>query len=108
MRPRSSDQIAGGGMKMDNMALARQMIDFYKSSFDNAFQAFAILQEQAEKMLQTFLLQNNWLPDEGRKVIDEWGHVYERGLADFEEKVNEHFTKVEAFFAKAQAEKNSK
>lgn len=90
---------------MENVALARQIICFYKSSFDNSFKAFTIMQEQTERMLQTFLLQNSWLPDEGRKVIDEWGHVYERGCADFKEKVNEHFMKVEGFFTKAQAEK---
>lgn len=88
---------------MDNMLLARHLINFYKSSFDNTFQALTIMQEQAEKMLQTFLLQNSWLPEEGRKLIEDWANIYQQGRADFKDKADEHFRKVEDFLAKAKA-----
>ncbi|HOC59950.1 MAG TPA: hypothetical protein PKN70_08370 [Smithellaceae bacterium] len=89
---------------MDNMLLARHLINFYKSSFDNTFQALTIMQEQAEKMLQTFLLQNSWLPEEGRKLIKDWANIYQQRRAEFKDQADEHFRKVEDFLAKAEAE----
>lgn len=84
---------------MDNKIMARQIINFHKSTFDNTFNALAIMQEQAEKMSQIFLTQADWLPTEGRKVINDWVSNYKRGRNDFKIAADESFKKVDAFFA---------
>ena len=84
---------------MDNKVMAKQMINFHKSTFDNTFSAMVIMQEQAEKMSQIFLTQLDWLPAEGRKVINEWISIYKKGRNDLKAAADKNFKKVDAYFA---------
>ena len=84
---------------MDTGKIAKQMIDFHKASFDNTFNAMVMLQEQTEKMVSTLLDQSTWLPEEGRKAINEWVNAYKKGREDFRKAVDENFKKVEDFFS---------
>jgi hypothetical protein len=84
---------------MENKIIVKQIIDFHKSTFDNTFNSFAILQRQAEKMVQTFLQQATWLPAEGKAAINEWVNVYNKGRIGFKEAVDNNYKKVEAYFA---------
>jgi len=86
---------------VEPLQIAKQMIDFNKSSFDNTFTAMMLLQEQTEKMVNSFLSQANWLPEEARKTLDEWLASYKKGRDDFKKIVDESFQKVEEYFAKA-------
>jgi uncharacterized coiled-coil DUF342 family protein len=54
----------------------------------------AMLQAQTEKTFQTSLEQTFWLPEEGRKMIDEWLESYKRGRDDFKKAVDENFQKI--------------
>ena len=75
------------------------MIEFNKAAFDNSFNAMMMLQEQSEKMVNTFLEQASWLPEEGTKAINEWVKAYKKGREDFKKLIDENFKKVEDFFA---------
>jgi hypothetical protein len=86
---------------MDSGKFAKQMIDFYKATFDNSFNAMVMLQEQTEKTLKTALDQTTWLPAEGKKVIDEWAKAYKQGRDEFKKVVEENFKKVEDYFNQA-------
>lgn len=81
------------------------MIDFQKATFDNSFSAMSALQEQGEKMVNVFLDQANWLPEEGRKAVSNWIDAYKEGRGKFKEAVEENFEKVEEYFSKT--EKNT-
>ena len=84
---------------MDQKQLFKQMLDFQKTTFDNSFNAMVLLQEQTEKASVTLLDQATWLPEEGRKAIDEWIAAYKKGREEFKTLVDENFSKVEDFFA---------
>ncbi len=84
---------------MEPVKIAKQMIEFQKATFDNSFSAMGMVQEQAERMLNMSLEQATWLPEEGKKVIDEWIKAYKKGREDFKKTVDENFARVEAFFA---------
>lgn len=86
---------------MEPLQIAKQMIEFNKSSFDNTFTAMVLLQEQAEKMADSFLAQADWLPAEARIVLTEWLDSYKKGRDEFKKTVEESFQKVETYFAKA-------
>jgi hypothetical protein len=75
------------------------MIDFNKATFDNTFNAIVMLQEQAERAANTLLEQANWLPEDGKKAINEWVKAYKKGREDFKKVVDENFQKVESFFS---------
>jgi polyhydroxyalkanoate synthesis regulator phasin len=84
---------------MDQKQLFKQMLDFQKATFDNSFKAMANLQEQGEKMVDTFLQQATWLPEEGKKAVANWINAYQEGRAKYREAVDQNFEKVEAYFA---------
>ena len=85
---------------MDNKQIAKQMVQFNKTAFDNSFNAMNMVYEQNEKMVDTFLTQASWMPEEGKKVIKDWMSAYRTGCADFKRMVDENYTKVEAYFEK--------
>ncbi|MGD2099764.1 MAG: hypothetical protein PVG35_19465 [Desulfobacterales bacterium] len=84
---------------MDQKQIARQMIQFNKTAFDNSFNAMTMVYEQNEKMVTTFLQQATWMPEEGRKAIENWMQSYKKGCEDFKKMADENYQKVEAFFA---------
>lgn len=83
---------------MDSAKIAKQMIDFQKTTFDNSFSAMVMLQEQTEIMANTLLDQATWMPAEGKKAINDWVKSYKKGREDFKKIVDENFKKVEDFF----------
>ncbi len=80
--------------------MAKQVIAFYKTTFDNSFNTMIMLQEQAEKFIKTFVSQAPGMNDEGRKVLDQWMGVYKKGRDDYKKAMDEGYAKVEEFFDK--------
>lgn len=89
---------------MDQMKLAKQFISFYKTTFDSSFNAMTILQEQTERMVALSLGQLPWMPEEGRKAVEEWVKAYKQGREDYKAMADESYKKVEVFFNSSKAE----
>jgi len=83
---------------MEQGKIAKQMVDFHKATFDNTFNAMSIMQEQTERMVGMFLEQSPWVPEEGKKAIQDWVKAYKKGRSDFKTSANDSFKKVEDFF----------
>jgi hypothetical protein len=81
---------------MNQNQLLKQMIDFNRTTFDNAFSTMKMLQEQAEKTANGCLDQVTWLPKAGRTVVNDWIKVCKKGRDSFKGSVEEGFNKVEA------------
>jgi polyhydroxyalkanoate synthesis regulator phasin len=86
---------------MEPIKMAKQMIDFNKATLDNTFDAMVLLQKQTEKMVTTFMAQATFLPEEGKKMLDEWVQTFKKGREEFKKAVDEGFTKVETYFTEA-------
>ncbi len=84
---------------MDPMKLTRQMIDFNKTTFDNSFNTMVVLQDQSEKMVNAFMEQATWLPEEGKKAMKEWLASYKKGREDFKKIADDSFRNIENYFA---------
>ncbi len=87
---------------MEPMQVAKQTVEFYKTSFTNSFNAMVMLQEQAQKMFDVQLQNLPGLPDEGKKVIKEWIGTYNKGCQEFKKAVDDGFQKVESYFSEAE------
>jgi len=83
---------------METEKFAKQMIDFQKATFDNTFTAVTMLQDQAERMVNTVIDQATWLPEESRRVIDEMVSAYKKGRTDFKGVMDENFEKMTDLF----------
>jgi hypothetical protein len=83
---------------MDPKQIAKQMIQFNKTAFDNTFNAMTVLQEQTEKMMGMYMDQAPWIPAEGKKAINDWIKAYKKGREDFKTAAEDNYKKVEDFF----------
>ena len=52
---------------MDMKKMGQQMIDFYKTTFDNSYNAMMMLQEQMERMGAMYLGTDGQSPRRGQK-----------------------------------------
>jgi hypothetical protein len=86
---------------MDQKQITKQMIQFNKTAFDNSFSAMTMVYQQNEKMVETFLGQAQWMPEEGRKAIKDWLSAYRTGCDDLKKLVDDNYAKVEDYFEKA-------
>ncbi len=84
---------------MQSMEMAKQMVELNKAAFNNSFNTMVVMQEQAEKMAGAFFEQVAWIPEDGKKVINEWVEVYKNGLNEFKKAMDANFQKVESYFA---------
>jgi polyhydroxyalkanoate synthesis regulator phasin len=76
---------------MDPKQIARQMIQFNKTVFDNTFDAITVLQEQTEKLIAMYMDQAPLLPEEGKKAIADWMKAYKKGREAFKTAVDENY-----------------
>lgn len=93
------------GKKLDFMKdfnaakLGLQVLDFQKSTFNNTYNTFLKIQEQTEKIAESFMKDNTAIPAEGRKILDEWKLVLKKGQTEIKKSIDEGFSKAESFFS---------
>ncbi len=87
---------------IDAKKMAKQMIDFYKTSFENSFSAMMMLQEQMDRMASLYWGQMVNVPDEVKKGLAEWSKSYRKNCEDFKKVVEDSFKKLETFFQEAE------
>jgi len=84
---------------MDPTKMGKQMIDLYKTTFDNSFSAITMLQEQMERMTNLYWGQMINVPDEVKKGLAEWTKSYKKNCADFKKAVDDGFKNLESLAA---------
>ena len=82
---------------MDQKQIFKQVIDFNKATFENTYNAVVLLQDQAERMTTTVLEQATWMPEEGKKAVNEWVKAYKKGRDDLKKSVDHGFEQAESF-----------
>jgi hypothetical protein len=84
---------------MDTKKMGQQMMDFYKTTFDNSFNTLMMLQEQMEHLGAMYWGQMLNLPEEAKKDLAEWTTASKKNCAEFKKAVDEGFKKLESFTA---------
>jgi len=93
---------------MDQKQIARQMMEFNKTAFDNSFSAMSALQDQTEKLVVSFLDKAAWFPEEGRKAVNDWVVSYKKGREDFKKTADESYQKVADYFVREEKQSKTK
>jgi hypothetical protein len=93
---------------MDPKKMGKQMMDFYKTTFDNSYSAMMMLQEQMERMYSMYYGQMVNLPEEAKKGLADWTKSYKKNCEDFKKVMDDSFKKLESFFAEAEKGEKSK
>ena len=84
---------------IDTKKMGQQMMDFYKTSFENSFNTLMMWQEQMERLGTMYWGQMVNLPEEAKKDLTEWTTSYKKNCAEFKKGMDEGFKKLESFTA---------
>lgn len=76
----------------------KQMITFQKTFFENAYEATCRIQNQTEEMNEALFKKMPFLPEEGRKMIDESVAIGKKARDNFKKAVDDGFVKLEELF----------
>ena len=93
---------------MDPQKMGKQMVDFYKTTFDNSFSAMLMLQEQMERMASMYWGQMVNVPEETKKAVSEWTKSYKKNCEDFKKMMDDSFKKLESFLGAAEKAEKAK
>jgi hypothetical protein len=93
---------------MDQKQIAKQMIEFNKTAFDNSFAAMSALQDQTEKLILNFMEKAPWVPEDGRKALNSWIAGYKKGRDDFKAAADDSYRKVLEYFSGIENQQTAK
>lgn len=82
---------------MSQEKMFKKMLDFQKATFNNSYNAMDMLRGQGEKFLDNMVESSPWIPNEGKKALQEWNSAYKKGCADFKVMVDNNFKKAEEY-----------
>jgi hypothetical protein len=80
--------------------IAKQIIDFQKSAFDNSYGAVVMLQNQTQAAFNTVLEQTPWVPRESRNAIDGWIQMCKTGRDEYKRLVDSGFDTLTGLYPK--------
>jgi hypothetical protein len=80
---------------MDSSQIAKQMIDFQKTTFDNMFNSMVMLQDHTEKFASTLVEQAAWMPQAGSRVVTQWTEIFKKGRKDYKVAMDGIFSNIE-------------
>jgi hypothetical protein len=75
--------------------MTKQIIDFNRNTFDGGFKAMTMLQDQTEKTFYSMLDQASWMPEDSKKMLNEWLNNCKKGRDEFKKMIDEGFNKFE-------------
>ena len=91
---------------MEPKTIAKQMIDFQKSAFDNTFNAMVMFQEQAERMGKLFSHPRE-VGEEARAAVVEITQATQATLDDFSKGLDERFRQLIGLTRQAETEQSA-
>ncbi len=80
---------------MEATNIAKQMIGFQKTVFDNSFSTMVFVQDKTEDMMNDILKQMPWVTEEGKKPMQNVSEIVKKSREDFKKVVDDGYTKLE-------------
>jgi len=84
---------------MNSNPIVKQMLDFQKTTFDNIFNAMVLVQEQGEKLTNALFEQASWLPEENKRLMDQWLTMSKKGRDDLKSAMDDNYKNVSDLLA---------
>ena len=83
---------------MESKKIAKQLVEFQKATFNNAFTALVMVQDQTEAMFKSMMSQVPGMPEEGKK----------KGRETYKKAVDDGFEKLDSFLGEGESAKSKK
>jgi len=84
---------------MDPLTPLKQMLTFQKTLFDNAYEAACRIQNQTAKMNDMLFKQMPFLPEDGKKMIDDAVAMGKTTRDHIKKTVDDGFVKLETLYS---------
>ncbi len=79
---------------MEPTAIAKQVIDFQKTVFDNSFNTMVHFQEQTESRMNDAINQMPWATAEGKKAMQDANSLAKKVRNDFKNVVDDGYKRL--------------
>jgi hypothetical protein len=80
---------------MEHQNITNQMIQYYKSVFENAYTMISLLQDYATNMSSTLVSHVPWLPEDARNAIHETADLFKEARANYKMAMDDGFLKLQ-------------
>lgn len=87
---------------METAKFAKQTLGFQKTIFENSFNAMIMVQDQTEKMVNSYLDQLPWVTDDGKKSLQNSIGLAKKTRDDFKKAVEDGYRKFEELLEEKQ------
>jgi hypothetical protein len=79
--------------------IAKQMIDFQKTTFTNAFSAIVTVQDQAEKLTNDVISQVPWMTDSNKQMYSGIIDNFKKSRETYKSTILDGFEKLESMIS---------
>ena len=83
---------------MQSNEMLKQMIDFNKAAYENAFKNINMLQEQMEKAIHLCIDQTAGMSEVRKTAAKDWVSMYKKGFDDVKKLMDDNYRKMGMFF----------
>ncbi len=80
---------------METTQFAKMTVEFQKTMLDTSFNAMTLVQDQGEKIVNTYFDQLPWVTDESKKSLQATVDMTKKARDDFKKAVDDGFGKIE-------------
>ncbi|MBT8346741.1 MAG: hypothetical protein KJO60_13220 [Desulfofustis sp.] len=80
---------------METTEFAKQTLKFQKTVFENSFNAMVMVQDQTEKMFNSYLDNLPWVTEDAKKTLESSTDMARKARDDFKTAVEDGFAKFE-------------
>lgn len=84
-------------------SMAKQMIDLQRVSVEGIMSSAVMFWDHAGNIVNSFLAQAAWIPEEGKKACREWIDSNRKGCETLKDAVADGYTNLGKFFEKSAA-----
>jgi hypothetical protein len=85
---------------MDSTQFVKQTLGFQKTIFENSYNAMIVVQDQTEKMMNSYLDQLPWVTEESKSSMKASVDLAKKAREDFKTAVDDGFAKFEEMLEK--------
>ncbi|ETR70490.1 MAG: hypothetical protein OMM_08781 [Candidatus Magnetoglobus multicellularis str. Araruama] len=80
---------------MVNQNITKQLIQYNKSVFENAYTMITMLQDYATNLSSTLISQIPWFPEDAKKAIQETSDLFKEARSNYKMAVDDGFLKLQ-------------
>ena len=103
---KAQEQIEGmrTGAQRQAVKGAQQLVSMHRKVSEKTFGLMADVQERSEKAVKDMLRNADWVPPEGKDVVDQWTAMLHTGRARFEETTERSFDLIADYLERVEAD----